>query len=168
MRCLKTLYARHPERSEGSPAVWRRSLAALGMTGVLGGGFALIANPVFSMEDASQARLIERIQPLGAVHVDSKAGSSPGPVTEAQPVVAERSGEAIFGQYCSICHESGIAGAPKFRNAEEWKPRIEKAGGIKGLLPIVNQGLNAMPPKGTCQDCSQEELSRAIEYMMPK
>ncbi len=131
--------------------------------------FGRVGNPAYAMEDVSQAVLTERIRPLGAVHVENKPDASAGHVAEeAKPIPSERTGEAIFGRYCSICHETGIAGAPKQQNAEEWKPRIEKARGVNGLLSIVNQGLNAMPPKGTCQDCSQEELKRAIEYMMPK
>lgn len=119
---------------------------------------------VFALDDVSQQVLIDRIRPLGAVHVDQKQTQSAS-ATAATPT---RSGDSVYHQHCIICHESGVAGAPKFRNAAEWAPRVAKAGGIAGLLTIVNEGLNAMPPKGTCQECSEEELKHAIEYMLPK
>ncbi|MGB5729137.1 MAG: c-type cytochrome [Thiogranum sp.] len=34
------------------------------------------------------------------------------------------------------------------------------------MLATAVSGLNAMPPKGTCADCSDEELKAAIEYML--
>lgn len=74
-------------------------------------------------------------------------------------------GKETYQQYCSICHAAGLAGAPKFQNANDWKPRISK--GIDGLLKSVDNGLNAMPPKGTCTTCTNQQLKDAIEYMLP-
>jgi cytochrome c5 len=45
-----------------------------------------------------------------------------------------------------------------------WGPRA--AQGIDTLLTHATNGLNAMPPKGTCADCSGDELKNAIEYML--
>ena len=30
------------------------------------------------------------------------------------------------------------------------------------------KGKNAMPPKGTCQECSDSDIKAAIDYMVPK
>ncbi len=78
--------------------------------------------------------------------------------------MAERSGEEIYNTKCSVCHAAGIAGAPKFGDAAAWAPRAEK--GIDGLLATAITGLNAMPPKGTCMDCSDSELKAGIQYML--
>ena len=32
----------------------------------------------------------------------------------------EQKAEAIYNQYCFTCHQSGLAGAPRFRNKEDW------------------------------------------------
>ena len=48
--------------------------------------------------------------------------------------------------------------------AAAWAPRIAK--GIDALLVSATNGLNAMPPKGLCMDCSEDELKGAIEYMI--
>ena len=78
--------------------------------------------------------------------------------------VAERTGEEIYNSKCIACHMSGVAGAPKFGDAASWAPRAEK--GIDALLATSKTGINAMPPMGTCMDCSDAELSSAIQYML--
>ncbi len=76
-------------------------------------------------------------------------------------------GKATYQQYCSICHASGLAGAPKFQSAEDWNPRLKQQG-INGLVKTSMTGLNGvMPPKGTCMDCTEQQLKDAIEYMLP-
>ncbi|GAA0793936.1 c-type cytochrome [Marinobacterium sediminicola] len=78
--------------------------------------------------------------------------------------MAERSGEEVYNTKCSVCHVAGIAGAPKFGDAAAWAPRAEK--GIDALLATAITGIKAMPPKGTCADCSDSELKSAIQYML--
>lgn len=75
-------------------------------------------------------------------------------------------GEDTYKKTCFACHEQGVAGAPKFGDKEAWKPRIET--GMDALLNSVKNGKNAMPAKGTCSDCSDDELKAAIEYMTGK
>ena len=78
--------------------------------------------------------------------------------------MAKRTGEEIYNAKCSVCHAAGIAGAPKFGDAAAWAPRAEK--GIDALLATALTGINAMPPKGTCMDCSDAELKASIQYML--
>lgn len=75
----------------------------------------------------------------------------------AQPDMAK------YDKSCKICHASGAAGAPKTGDAAAWAPRMEK--GMEVLVVSVNTGLNAMPPKGMCFDCSDEDYAAMIEYM---
>jgi cytochrome c5 len=79
----------------------------------------------------------------------------------------EEKGKETYDHFCIICHQDGLAGAPKFRNSEEWAPRIEGKK-IEELVVIVTNGLNSMPPQGTCSECSEEDLRAAIEYMLPR
>lgn len=74
--------------------------------------------------------------------------------------------EPNMGKYnksCAVCHAQGVAGAPKTGDAEAWAPRMEK--GMDALLATVTNGLNAMPPRGMCFDCSDAEYRELIEYM---
>ena len=49
----------------------------------------------------------------------------------------------------------------KLGNAEV----IAAKGGLDGILATAISGINAMPPKGTCGDCSDDELLGAIKQM---
>ncbi|MEQ8516853.1 MAG: c-type cytochrome [Chromatocurvus sp.] len=68
-----------------------------------------------------------------------------------------------YNKSCAVCHSAGVAGAPKTGDAEAWAPRLEK--GMDALVASVKNGLNAMPPKGMCFDCSDEEYRELINYM---
>lgn len=73
--------------------------------------------------------------------------------------------QAVIDRYaktCVICHANGTANAPKTGSAD-WQPRLNK--GMDVLVQSVNKGLNAMPPKGMCFDCSADEIKKLIEYM---
>ena len=73
-------------------------------------------------------------------------------------------GEQIYKQSCQGCHATGAAGAPKLGNKEAWAPRI--ATGVDAMLAVAIKGKGAMPPKGACASCSDDDLKAAIEYMV--
>jgi len=75
-----------------------------------------------------------------------------------------RSGEDVYETYCHTCHATGVAGAPKFGDHEAWKPLIAK--GVDQLVEVAKSGKGAMPPMGTCSDCSMDELEAAVKYMV--
>ncbi len=79
---------------------------------------------------------------------------------------AERSGEEVYNGPCKVCHEAGVAGAPKLGDKAAWAPRV--ATGVDTLVGTVKTGKNAMPPMGTCMDCTDGELKAAVEYMTSK
>jgi len=84
----------------------------------------------------------------------------------ANSAVQAADAESIFNTKCVVCHGSGVAGAPKIGDKEAWAPRI--ATGMDALLNSALNGKNAMPPKGTCMDCSEDDLKAVIEYMTSK
>ncbi|MGB5306531.1 MAG: c-type cytochrome [Gammaproteobacteria bacterium] len=77
---------------------------------------------------------------------------------------AAASGEEIYNGKCKVCHANGVAGAPKLDDKAAWEPRI--AQGMDTLMTNVTKGLRAMPPKGTCMDCSDADLQAAVDYML--
>ena len=77
---------------------------------------------------------------------------------------ASADGQKIYQASCQACHVAGVAGAPKLGDKDAWAPRIAK--GNDALLSSVKNGLNAMPPKGGCMSCSEDELRAAMEYMV--
>lgn len=87
-------------------------------------------------------------------------------VIATSSLAAQAADQAIVDRYnktCVVCHAAGAAGAPKTGNAAEWESRMAK--GMDTLVQNVDKGLNAMPPKGMCMDCSGEEFKALIEYM---
>ncbi len=73
-------------------------------------------------------------------------------------------GQKTYQSSCQACHASGAAGAPKLGDKEAWAPRI--ATGIDAMLAVAIKGKGAMPPKGACASCSDDDLKAAIEYMV--
>ncbi len=83
----------------------------------------------------------------------------------ADETSALQPGEEVYGQYCFSCHAAGIADAPRFGDAEAWKPRIAKGPAL--LLQSTVEGMTpGMPPRGLCFDCSNQELADAIDYIV--
>ena len=68
-----------------------------------------------------------------------------------------------YNKSCAVCHASGAANAPKTGDAAAWEPRMAK--GMDALVQSVQNGLNAMPPKGMCFECSDEDYKALIVYM---
>mgnify|MGYP003452651421 CR=1 FL=1 len=90
-----------------------------------------------------------------------------GMTAAAAPAAAggARSADDVITAHCGACHGSGVLGAPKVGDTAAWKTRADAAGGIDGLLKHAIAGINAMPPKGTCATCTDDELKAAIEKM---
>lgn len=94
----------------------------------------------------------ERIQPFGvSVAVDPNA-----------PHI-ERSGEAVYAEVCSGCHESGALGSPKFKEKADWAKRI--GSGYDTLLEHALKGFNKMPARGGDPDLTDMEVARGIVHM---
>ncbi len=107
--------------------------------------------------------IAKRLTPIGKVDAE---GGSQAPVALVSEALGPNAGEDRYKATCAVCHETGVGGAPKFRNAADWKTRMDA--GIDGMLAIAIKGKGAMPPKGTCMQCSDQELKMIIEYMIPK
>jgi cytochrome c5 len=66
--------------------------------------------------------------------------------------------------FCFSCHAAGIAGAPKAGDVEAWAPRVAKGQAL--LLKSTVEGMpSGMPPMGLCAQCTEEQLSAAIDLM---
>ncbi len=115
---------------------------------------------------------LENIKPVGQVYIAGQPGApettAAAPVAAAGDVAAAgpKTGEQVYQSNCIACHGTGAAGSPKMGDAAAWAPRIAK--GMDALLKSATNGLNAMPPKGLCMACSEDELKGAIQYMVSK
>ncbi|WP_338063735.1 c-type cytochrome [Alteromonas flava] len=109
-------------------------------------------------QEMKDEEIAERIKPYGSVHV---AGAEAAGAAAAGP----RSGQDIYNQACVACHGSGVLGAPKLQVAADWQPRLDEKGYDTVWENAIN-GINAMPPMGTCGDCSNDDIKAAIDYMI--
>lgn len=126
----------------------------------LGLGIALSASVQATSNDEA---VVERIKAVGSVCIegdDSCGGAAAAPAATGG---AARSSEEVYTSKCAGCHATGAAGAPKY-GTSEWTDRSAK--GIDGLLETAISGIGAMPPRGLCMDCSDDELKGAIQHML--
>lgn len=78
-------------------------------------------------------------------------------------------GEQIVNQFCVNCHASKPLipiGAPRLQNVSDWQPRMKQ--GLQRLFEHTAEGLNAMPPRGGCFECTDGQLILALLQMLPE
>ena len=131
---------------------------AVSLTAVLFAGAAVATH-------LSESNVEDRLKPVHKVYVE---GDDVPQVSNTAPVSATPSGPRepadIYNVSCTACHASGVAGAPVVGDAAAWEPRI--AQGIDTVYDHAINGFNAMPPKGTCADCSDDEIKAVVDYMI--
>ena len=125
---------------------------------------ALFALWALTAQASGDDDLAKRLAPVGQVCVQGQPCTAQSVVASAS-AGAVRTAEDIVSKHCTACHASGLLDAPKIGDTATWKARADHQGGLDGLLAKAITGLNAMPPKGTCADCSDAELKAAIERM---
>ncbi len=76
----------------------------------------------------------------------------------------EHPGLGLYNIKCAPCHQSGLLGAPTLGDGPAWKERTAKGRGE--LLKNLINGLNNMPPRGGNPGMTDEELGRALDYML--
>lgn len=99
------------------------------------------------------AKIEERIAPVGQVVAGEVAT---GPVI--------RSGKEIVETTCNSCHGTGVLGAPKIGDAADWGTRFGQ--GMKTIMDSAINGKGNMPARGGDGSLSDEDLKKAIVYML--
>ena len=115
---------------------------------------------IFAVPPGTDEEISARLEPFGNL---CRAGDDCGAVASG-PSGGAMTGQQVYDQFCFACHMAGVGGAPKLGAAEEWAARVDK--GMDELMATTLNGLNAMPPKGTCMTCSDDELNAAVSYML--
>ena len=130
---------------------------------VAGLGFVAVGAVGDSVPAGTVADIEERTRPFGELCLE---GDDCGGVQAPAPVIVQaagRSGSEVYTAHCTVCHQGGLNDAPKIGDAEAWAPRLEK--GMDELVRTTREGLNLMPPMGTCMSCTDSEFRAAIEHM---
>lgn len=123
-------------------------------------GFGLMAGAVMANVNDD---ILSRIQPVGKICLQGEeCGSAAAPTVTAS--AGPRSGSEVYDAVCMACHTTGAAGAPVIGNASSWAPRIEQ--GMDTLISHAINGYNAMPAKGGCATCPDEEIAAAVNHLV--
>jgi cytochrome c len=103
-----------------------------------------------------------------AVEGEQKAPVSVVAVSEKQVNAPSIDAQALYKNSCAMCHDAGIAGAPKTGDKTVWAARIAKpeeklvANAINGY-----QGeAGFMPAKGGAMHLSDDEVAEIVRYMI--
>ncbi len=103
---------------------------------------------------------------------EKKAPATKKEVKKETKMVADlANGEKIFNKVCVACHLTGVAGAPAVTDKKRWEENAAK--GFDALYKSVLNGVpkgkyGVMPPRGTCNDCSDKDLFDAVHYILKR
>lgn len=79
-------------------------------------------------------------------------------------------GEVVYNKACIACHLKGVAGAAALDDKPRWDEIAAK--GMPTLHEHAIKGYTGkygvMPEKGTCMDCTEQDLYDAISFMITK
>ncbi len=116
----------------------------------------------YAASEKSADSIEDRLKPVGELCMAGDECAAA--VVEVASAGGARSGEEVYTSKCAMCHATGASGAPKLGDVAAWAPRIEK--GMDTLYTHAINGFNAMPAKGLCFDCSDEEINAAVDHMV--
>ena len=111
--------------------------------------------------DPASIRIVSSVMPV-------VQDTAPSIIDNRAAEAAEAAGEKIYGQYCSLCHKSGMGGAPVVGEVSDWQGRA--AAGMVALKKRAIDGYTGrygfMPPKGGFTHLTDQEIEAVVEYMM--
>ena len=106
--------------------------------------------------------------------VSSTANNAKEAVKDAVKEVADHvanidNGKKVYDKVCVACHMTGVAGAAALNDKARWEENAKL--GMKELVKHAINGVpkgkyGVMPARGTCNDCSDEDLADAVAYML--
>ncbi len=123
---------------------------------------ALVSVSAYALTDAQRAAIEARIKPVGDVCLQGDNSCGSAVVVSSDP----RSGEDVYNAACMACHTTGAGGAPLVGDAAAWADRI-----ARGMDVLYSSGINGLPgtgmiAKGGCIDCSDEEVTAAVNFIV--
>lgn len=74
---------------------------------------------------------------------------------------AAADGKETYTKACALCHASL---PPKLGDRAAWEPRMKQ--GLDAMVAAVIKGKGAMPPRGGNPTLSDDDIRRAVEYMV--
>lgn len=69
-----------------------------------------------------------------------------------------------YDNSCAACHDSGALNAIKKGDSAKWQ-QLMKQKSMPALIYSVKNGMTQMPAGGLCNDCSDDDYRKLVEYM---
>lgn len=108
--------------------------------------------------------LTESGEPGAEVVLAAEAYKAPNKPMPKKLTVAD--GKKIYEtKTCHLCHEGNRFEAPQLSDKAAWL-KITGKKNFDVIFKNVIRGHDKMPPRGACQDCSEEELKAATKYLL--
>ncbi|HKA41707.1 MAG TPA: c-type cytochrome [Burkholderiales bacterium] len=85
-------------------------------------------------------------------------------VTVPHAIAQQRAGKEVVEAVCAACHATGEKGAPRIGDKQAWSKRADR--GLSALTQSALNGVRKMPAHGGRWDLSDDEIRRAIAYMV--
>jgi cytochrome c5 len=86
----------------------------------------------------------------------------------AGSAAAQAKGEDTYKKACAVCHDQGIAGAPKLGDKAAWDPRIKQGKEALYTVGIKGKPGTGMVAKGGNASLSDADVKAAVDFMMGK
>lgn len=81
-----------------------------------------------------------------------------------QVAAATVDGEAAYVEHCAGCHETGMLGAPREGEQQDWENRSNLWQAV--LMEHAKTGFFDMPARGGKSELPDDVISAAAEYML--
>lgn len=98
------------------------------------------------------------------------ATAAPAPAAApAETAAADNAvGKKVYGATCSLCHGSGVAGAPKVGDKADWAPRIAQGNELlyKHAIEGFTGAKGMMPARGGGATLKDDEVKAAVDYLV--
>lgn len=121
---------------------------------------AKFAEPAAPKEAPTQTAAATSAEPAAAAAPAAKGA----PAAAAGGSADSGAGKSTYDKACTVCHATGVAGAPKAGDKDAWAARLKQ--GAAALYEAALKGKGAMPPKGGNTALSDAEVKAAVDYMV--
>jgi len=148
------------------------SFLAIGVLAVTMRMSDLTRDPDIGDSREYQASVEMRIRPFGRVYMPGEEVHAGKPLVvlaiHSEPVATTMSGPQTYNEACIVCHASGIGGAPTIGDQVAWQTRVAKGNDTLYVNAIEGYigSTGFMPQKGGRLDLSDDEVRRAVDYMV--
>ena len=89
-------------------------------------------------------------------------------IAAGNAAAAQAKGDDIYKKSCGVCHDQGIAGAPKTGDKAAWAPRIKLGKEALYTVSIKGKPGTGMVAKGGNASLSDADVKAAVDFMVDK